>query len=35
MRKAEDGTKNRITVVGELINNDYFRYVTYEEEMEN
>jgi len=35
MRKAEDGTKNRITVVGELINNDYSRYVTCEEEMAN
>lgn len=35
VRKAEDGTKNRITVVGELINNDYYSCVTCEEEMAN
>jgi len=35
MRKSEDGTKNRTTVVREPINNDYSRYVTREEEMAN
>lgn len=35
MRKSENGTKNRINVVKELINNDYSRYVAREEEMAN
>jgi len=35
MRKSEYRTKNKINVFGELINNDYSRYVTYEEEMAN